>query len=152
MKTNSFSRFAKATAFAAFVIIACTMSAFAKPLDVNRYIMSKFQNQFKNASNVSWKESQEFTSATFIQNGEKTSVFYDASNNLISITKEISVEDLPTVAQETIATKYKNYTVDSVINYLDGNGIMSYYVKLNRGNKSIILKSDIYGYLNFFQQ
>ncbi len=151
MKTAFFSRFAKASGFATLLMIASAFSAFANPVDVNKRIMQQFQNQFKNVTNVTWKSTPQFTSACFILDGVKTSVFYDGSNSLLCVTKEIFKEDLPKEAIKTIDSKYSKFTLKSAIEYIDADGNSSYYVQLQKGSKEQILKSDELGSLSEFE-
>jgi len=65
MKTTLVNRFVKTTALAAILLISFTMSAFAKPTDVSKYLMKQFQKQFEGAANVTWKTTDNFTSASF---------------------------------------------------------------------------------------
>lgn len=150
MKTT-FNRFAKTIALAAFMFLAFTMSAFAKPTDVSKYLVKQFQNQFQNAANVSWKTTSDFTSASFTVNGEKVSVFYNNLNDLVGISKIIAVQDLPKTAQQTISSKYGQYNVVSVINFTDADGNGCYYIQLENNNKQTILKADESGYISNFQ-
>lgn len=152
MKTTFFSRLAKASGIAALLLIMATFSSFAAPIEVSKRIMQQFENQFTNAVNVTWKTTPQFTSATFFLDGQKNAVFYDGSNSLICITKEIFLEDLPKDAVKTIETKYSKFTVKSAIEYIDAEGNSNYYVQLQKGNKNEILKSDEYGTLTQFEQ
>lgn len=145
--------FLKTSILSAFMFIAFTMSAFAKTSNVSKYLMKQFQRQFKNASNVTWKTTPDFTSATFTIDGEKTSVFYNATNDLIAVSKQINVDDLPKAAQRNLAKKYSNKTINSVIDYTDANGNETYYIQLDADNaKNIILQSDMMGNISSFQK
>ncbi len=143
----------KGSVLSAFIFIAFTMSAFAKPSDVSKYLMKQFQKQFKNADHVTWKTTSNFTSATFTIDGEKTSVFYNTANDLIAVSKEITVQDLPKATQRTLTKKYSDKTINSVIDYTDANGNESYYVQLDGNSaKTIILQSDMAGNVSNFQK
>ena len=151
MKTTVI-RFAKTAALAAFIIIAFTMSAFAKPTNVSKYLVSQFEKQYRGASDVTWKTTSQFTSASFVLNGEKMSVFYNLQNDLMAVSKIIAVEDLPKAARQTINTKYGNYQVVSVIDYTNADGNESYYIQLENNNKQTILQSDESGHISDFQK
>jgi len=152
MKTNFVNRIAKATTLAAFMFLAFTMSAFAKPTaDVNKQVMKQFAKQFTHASNVTWKTTKDFTSASFTLNGESVQVFYNNSNNLICVSKVVTVEDLPKAAKQTLETKYSDYKVISVIDYTEPDGTLSYFIQLENGKKKTILKSDEYGFTSQFE-
>ncbi len=142
----------KGSILSAFMFIAFTMSAFAANNDVSKYLVKQFQKQFGHATNVTWKITSNFTSATFTLDSEKTSVFYNTTNDLIAVSKEVTVQDLPKAAQRTLAKKYSNKTITSVIDFTDGNGNESYYIQLDSNNqKTIILQSDAAGNVSDFQ-
>ncbi len=143
----------KTTALAAFMFIAFTMSAFAKPNDVSKYLVKQFQKQFQHATNVTWKTTSNFISATFMLEGDKTSVFYNTDNDLIAVSRDITVQDLPKAAKQVINKKYSNQNIVSVIDFTDANGNESYYIQLdgNKG-KTIILQSDEAGRISDFQK
>lgn len=143
----------KTSVLAAFMLIAFTMSAFAKPNDVSKYLMRQFQKQFQHATNVTWKTTASFTSATCMLDGDKTSVFYNNDNDLIGISRTISVQDLPKAAQKLLSRKYNGQTIASVIDFTEANGNESYYVQLDNSNgKTIILQCDEAGNVSDFQK
>lgn len=142
----------KTSVLSAFMFIAFTISAFAKPNDVSKYLMKQFQKQFHHAANVTWKTTSNFTSATFTLDGQKTAVYYNTTNDLIAVSKDITVQDLPKAAQRTISKKYSDKAVTSVIDYTDANGNESYYIQLdNYHNKITILQCDEAGNISDFQ-
>ena len=151
MKT-AFIRFAKTTALAAFMFIVFTMSAFAKPIEVKNYLVRQFKQQFSNASNVTWKTTSKFTSATFMEDGQQTRVFYNPQNELIGVSREITINEIPKKAQQVINARYNNYTVVSVINFTNADGQENYYIQLQTENKQFILQSDEYGSVSDFQK
>ncbi|MDQ2753414.1 MAG: hypothetical protein M3R72_10375 [Bacteroidota bacterium] len=142
----------KKSLLSAFLFIAFTMSAFASNNDVSKYLVKQFQKQFQHATNVAWKTTSNFTSATFTLDGEKTSVFYNTGNELIAVSREITVQDLPKAAQRSLNKKYSNKNISSVIDFTDAAGNESYYIQLDGNNeKTIILQSDEAGNISDFQ-
>lgn len=150
MKTG-FNRFAKTTAVAAFLFF--TMSAFATPpVEVSNYLVRQFEHQFAGASNVTWKTTDQFTSASFIQDGKKVSVFYSPEGDLAGVSKVITVNDLPAKTQQKLATQYRDYTIMSVIDFVDAEGTTMYYVQLENNNQQSILQVDNYGSVSNFKK
>ena len=152
MKTTIANRFVKTTALAAFMVIAFAASAFAKPTDVSKYLVKQFQKQFQHADNVTWKTTDRFTSASFNLNGDNVSVFYNNENNIIGISKVISLQDLPKAAQQVISTEYNKYTIVSIIDFTDENANENYYIQLQNNGKQIILQSDERGHMSDYQK
>lgn len=152
MKTTIVTRVVKATTLAAVMFFAFTMSAFAKPTDVSKYLMRQFQKQFQPASDVTWKTTDRFTSASFEMNKQKVSVFYNNESRLIGISKFITLQDLPKAAQQEITTLYNVNAISSMIDFTDENGNESYYIQLVSDNKQIILQSDEQGHLSNYEK
>ena len=147
MKTKSF----KNTSLAAFMFIAFTMSAFAKPAGVSKNLVKQFQKQFRQAADVTWKTTNDFTSASFFADGSNMSVFYNTDNTIIGVSKEITVQDLPKAAQKNIDEYYSKFKVVSVIELTDAGGALNYYIQLKNERKQIILCSNELGYISNFQ-
>lgn len=143
----------KTSILATFMFVAFTMSAFAKPNDVSKYLVKQFQKQFQHATDVTWKTTSSFTSATFMLDGNKTSVFYNTSNDLVGISRDITVQDLPKATQRLLNKKYAGQAIASVIDFTDANGSENYYVQLDKSNgKQIILQADEAGNVSDFQK
>ena len=143
----------KVSILSVFMFIAFTMSAFAANNDVSKYLVKQFQKQFQHATNVTWKITSNFTSATFTLDGEKTSVFYNTSNDLICVSRDVTVQDLPKAAQRTLNKKYSDKNITSIIDLTDATGNENYYIQLDSNNtKTIILESDLSGNVSDFQK
>ena len=147
MKTKSL----KTIALTALMFAAFTISAFAKPTEVSKFIVKQFQKQFNQINDVTWKTTNEFISASFHTDGKKTSVFYNNDGNLIGVSKEVTLTDLPKAAQKTIDEHYSKFNVASVIEFTEANGTFNYYIQLQNERKQIILKADELGYISDFQ-
>ncbi len=152
MKTTIVNHFVKTTALATFMFIVFAASAFAKPTDVSKYLVKQFQKQFQNADNVTWKTTDRFTSASFDLNGDKVSVFYNNENNIVGISKTISLQDLPKAAQQALSTTYSVYTPTDLIDFTDADGNETYYMQLQHNGKQVILQSDVRGHVSDYQR
>ncbi len=152
MKTAFLNRLVKTIVLSAFLFMAFTMSAFASPVEVSWRLQNQFKQQFHNASDVRWKTTSKFTSATFTIDGEQTAVYYNPDNEFIGISKVIAVEDLPKAARRCLTERYSDYKVISVIDFTDADDVNSYYVQLEDGNKQIILQSDTNGRVSTYKK
>jgi hypothetical protein len=125
-----------------------------------------FYKDFGNIPVLSWKRSMYFDEATFMQDGQKMTAFYDYDSELVGTTTSKKFSDLPMSAQNYINKKYKDYTKGAIIlfddnEYNDTDMMLygsqfddedNYFVSLKKNNKQIILKVDMSGYVNTFQQ
>lgn len=123
-----------------------------------------FEDDFDKASDVHWKRTKYFDEATFVNDGQKMTAYYDFKNDLVGTTQIKSFTDLPAAAQKFINKKYKDYHIGKVVLF-DDNEINetdmllynhqfddedNYFVELQQGAKDIVLQVDMSGEVSFF--
>jgi Predicted membrane protein len=115
---------------------------------------AQFYTDFGNIPNVKWERTKYFDEATFEKDGKMMKAYYDIQSMLVGTTCDKTFADLPAKSQKKINTKYKDYTIGSVL-YFDENEdydpdymilfetpfehLDHYFVELTKGNKKIIL-------------
>lgn len=113
-----------------------------------------FARKFPDAKNAVWTATPDYYEVDFVSRGSKMMAFYDFNNQLIGRGKYIDYKSLPKNAIAKIQTKYKDYTVEKVIYYVDnrdnpdnmdimGNPLEfdGYYTMLHNANsKEIVLR------------
>jgi len=85
---------------AAFIAVAITGSAFAKPIEVTAEtvsyrVLNSFKADFADAENVSWKVDKDFVKASFILDDEKMEAFYNTDGELLATSKAVAFDKLP---------------------------------------------------------
>lgn len=142
-------------AFIALFALALTLSfstaSFANPGSAYESVLSHFSGKFKNAENVRWKHTKEFSKASFIRNNQRMEVFYDTDQKFICAATYISLEQLPEQTLQAINDKYGKYQYISVIRCLDANNFTKYYIEMENDKKKIILQSDLEGFVSVFK-
>lgn len=134
--------------------------------NVSDYSLSSFNTDFGAKNNVSWTKTAHFDEATFNQNGQEKTAYYDFDGKLVGTTTLKSFNDLPERGQKTINKKYPEYTVESVLLYdinKQSNAQMllfnsqyvdsrNYFVQLSNGKNRIILQVNPVGGVYFFKK
>lgn len=122
------------------------------PPKVSAGINAKFLKEFKNASNVSWIRTGDYTEAIFDWNGIKSQAFFSQEGNLVAFAQNVSVENLPQKALGILKTKYSKYKITEVSKIEHADIGTKYYIALENESKKIILETDINGSISLFQK
>lgn len=133
-------------------------------IDVPYRTMNAFTTDFGNKYNPAWSRLDNFDEATFIQNGQPVSAFYDADSKLVGTTQNKTFADLPLKAQQHIKEHYSEYSPGDVMLFDDnennetdmvlyGNQFDdkdSYFVELSNANKKIVVQVAMDGEVSYF--
>ena len=132
-------KFLLATFITVFSLVSTSLHA-TDNTKVSAAVLASFKSSFKNASEVKWVSTQNFYKAEFALNGQYATAYYDASANLIAVTRNISSFQLPITLQSKLKNSYEAYWISELFELSDDNGT-SYYVTVEDGDSKITLKS-----------
>ena len=132
-------KFLLATIISLFSLVSTNANA-TDEINVSSAVVSSFKSSFKNASEVAWKMSGNLYKADFSLNGQYVAAYYDASANLIAVTRNVSSFQLPITLQNKLKANYESYWISDLFELSDDNGT-SYYVTVEDGDSKITLKS-----------
>src|SRR4051794_22589201 len=113
--TISFSLQRQLLSFSKKIFMICititliTATAFANGEESNAKALSNLKREYKNAKDVEWKVTNEYTKASFSWNGQYLEVFYNNDGETIAESKYINTNNLPLKAQQFISKKYADY-------------------------------------------
>lgn len=133
-------KFLLATLMTVFSLVS-TKSHASDEVNVSAAVISSFKSSFKNASEVAWKMSSNFYKADFSLNGQYVAAYYDATANLIAVTRNINSFQLPISLQSKLKASYETYWISDLFELSDDNGT-TYYVTVENGDSKITLKSN----------
>jgi hypothetical protein len=126
----------------AMMLMAGLTSAFAKNDEgVNKQVQTSFSKDFNSASNVSWIVSKDFTKATFSMNNQIMFAYYDQNGDLIATARNILSEQLPINLMSSLKRGYSDYWISELFE-MDRDGVAAYYVTLENGDETMVLKSN----------
>ena len=132
--------------------------------DVSYQSKEAFNNDFGNLPVSQWERLDNFDKATFTEDGQVMSAFYDSDSKLVGTTQNKTFADLPAKAQKFINEKYKGYTAGDVLFFDDNeqnetdmflfgsqfDDEDSYFVEISKDNKEIILQVRMNGDVGYF--
>ncbi len=122
------------------------------PPKVSAGINTKFLKEFKNAANISWVRTGDYTEAIFDWNGIKSQAFFSQEGNLVAFAQNVSIEYLPQKALNILETKYSKYKISEVSKIEHADVGTKYYIALENDTKKLILESDMNGSISVFQK
>jgi len=125
-----------------------------------------FYSDFGDPGNVTWERTTYFDEATFMQNGQKVTAYYDDRSGLVGTTMHKHFNEIPASAQRYINREYKDYKITEVIFYNDNEAndtdmflygtqfddADNYFVVLKKVDKTIILTVGPDGSVNLFKR
>jgi hypothetical protein len=126
-------------------------------------IKNQFVEDFPDATNVQYTNGNSLVKVSFTQDKEKISAYYDDGNQLVGTIEKKAFDDLPANAKKKILKDYPGYTIADVIRFDDNeadetemmqygrslNDAENYFVELKTGNKAIVVKVGLSGWVDF---
>ena len=100
----------------AAVLTLISSSAFAGHKEYNP-AESTFQDQFKGATDVKWKEGKETIKASFALNGFHVEAYFSYTGELIGTARNVLFNQLPLAVVKEINTRYGSAPVYDIIEY-----------------------------------
>jgi len=127
----------------AVMLIAGLTSAFAnKSEDINRYAQASFRHDFSSAKDVVWQEQKDFIKATFTLNDQVMYAYYNRQGDFMGVMRHVLSNQLPLNLLMDLKKNYlSDYWISDVIE-MSTDGQTKYYVSLENGDQTLILKSD----------
>jgi hypothetical protein len=128
--------------FTAFSFAAATPAgAKDAPATIGKNVISSFNIEFANASNVQWESNTNFVKAQFTINEMVLSAYFNRNGELIAVTRFISPSQLPLELLSSLKKTSANYWVSDLFEIQTESGT-SYYVTLENADQKIVLKSE----------
>ena len=122
------------------VVMITTLSSFATDEKVNQKVLNAFQQEFATASEVTWTTASDYYKADFTFNGQHVNAFFSLDGDLLGVTRNITVLDLPMSLQAGLKKSYSDYWISDLFEVSAGEET-SYYVTLESADYSTVLKS-----------
>ena len=135
----------------ALLAIAVAAGVFAAPAKVSSSILANFNAVFKNADNVSWLVTKDYTKVAFTSGNTKMEVFYNYKGDVIGTSKSICLDELPVNAKRPFAKLFAGYNVKEAIRF-EGFDETSYYISGENEKESVILKVNDHKQVSVFKR
>ncbi|RYY71013.1 MAG: hypothetical protein EOO13_04600 [Chitinophagaceae bacterium] len=111
-----------------------------KTVRVGKFISSAFNDQFANATTVSWRESQGLYLGYFKQKEEDYMVAYTPEGSLFAIARQLNLADLPEAISKTIAEKYSDCSLSPLASEVTIEGVKGYYLTVENKTSTRLIK------------
>ena len=144
--TNKLNKMKKSIlAFALFVITGISTSFASTKDDVNVTVTNSFKKDFAAAKEVKWETGRFFIKASFQLNNHVLYAYYNASGELLAVTRNIVSSQLPITQLVALNKNYRAYWITDLFE-LNADGQTTYYITLENADSKTVLKSTTYGW------
>src|SRR5687768_16435983 len=105
-------------------------------------LQKEFSREFAQAAEVNWEKVGDYYKASFIENGKYFVAYFDAFNEVQSISRNISTDMLPLVLQKGLKEKTSEKTwITACIELLGENGT-EYYIMVENADENTIYQAN----------
>jgi hypothetical protein len=115
-------------------------SSYAADNKTSPVVLQSFQSSFAGATEINWEQVGVLYKASFALNGQYTSAFYNADGDLIAVTQNVSLLQLPKALQTNLKKELKNAWITDLF-VVNIEGMNSYYVQIENADTKVLLKS-----------
>ena len=92
-----------------------------KQTDVPNGVLSKFQKENPNATDVEWEKEMDNYKVEFDQDNQEHEIWYSTSGTMVKREQDITENMLPKTITNAISSKYSGYKVDDCEKITKGN-------------------------------
>jgi len=127
----------------ALLAVIMTTTTFAKNIDdknVNQKVLTSFNERFIKASDIKWHTTQNYVEAAFKMNDQFMFAYFSQTGELLGISRNIMVNQLPINLQAEVKKNYSSSWVTEMFEIAKENET-TYYVTLENANQKVSLKS-----------
>ena len=112
---------------------------------VNKEVSRSFTEKFTGAENVSWKQNEEFYFVDFKLNKKDMFAAYNAEGELLGVSRNLELSQLPLHVEMSIREKYKDYRIANNVTEVVLEGGTTYYLHAESKTRILKLECDSYG-------
>lgn len=116
--------------FLGIFLAACAQTTVQS--NVPSVVMSSFQKQFSNASNVEWEVKNSVYNVEFDANGNEHEVWIDSKGHIFSHKEELRVNQVPANIREAVKRDFPEYRIEDADKY-ETDGKITYKLELDKG-------------------
>ena len=132
------------TFFAALMLISTV--TFAQGILPSEKLQKEFSLEFAQATDVKWEKVADYYKASFIEDGQYFTVYFNASNKLESISRNIGTNMLPLSLQKDLKNKVSESSWIADCFELSLENGTEYYVVVESENEKTIYQAGDYNW------
>ena len=122
------------------VMFALLTASFANGPRVAQPVLQSFRYSFAEAREVAWTEGTAFYKATFQLNGKTVTAFYQADGELMAVTRNMAVTELPEALQSALKASVSGRWITEIFQVSTALST-TYYAVLENADSKLILQS-----------
>ena len=132
----------KITALFAALLILSTATFAADGITPSEKLQKEFNRSFGESTEVKWEKVADYYKASFLQNGQYLIAYFDGFNNVVSISRNITVNMLPLMLNKSLDDVTSETTwITDCIELLAENGT-EYYLVIEDADQETIYQSN----------
>ena len=132
------------TLFAALMLMSTV--TFAQGILPSENLQKEFSLEFAQATDVKWEKVADYYKASFIEDGQYFTVYFNASNKLESISRNIGTNMLPLSLQKDLKNKVSESSWIADCFELSMENGTEYYVVVESENEKTIYQAGDYNW------
>jgi hypothetical protein len=131
----------KITALFVALLILST-ATFATDITPSEKLQKEFNRSFGESTEVKWEKVADYYKASFLQNGQYLIAYFDGFNNVVSISRNITINMLPLMLNKSLDDVTSESTwITDCIELLGENGT-EYYLVIEDADQETIYQSN----------
>jgi hypothetical protein len=134
-----------------FGVLLAGSALAADATGINSAIVTSFQKNFNNATDINWITKSDYSKASFTLNNRRMEAFFSTQGDMIASSENIVLEELPVNAKRTFAKEYGGYEVKEAI-HLQANEEEAYFISAENEKESVIIKVSLDQSLSVFKK
>lgn len=111
-------------------------------------ILLSFHQQFADAVSVSTAQVDELTRISFIRNQKQYCAYYNADAQLVVLSHQVDLKELPAALREDLQKRFDNCTIADLYQF-EKDGRTIWYAALNSHNRHLVLCSETSSWKEF---
>jgi hypothetical protein len=133
----------KLTGLFVALLLLSTVTFATDGITPSEQLQKEFNRSFSQSTEVKWEKVADYYKASFLQNGQYLIVYFDAFNNIESVSRNISINMLPLVLQKSLEDKASETTwITDCFELSVENGTEYFVVMENADQKTIYQAGD----------
>lgn len=135
------------------LLAALSTSALADGKKSNEKLLGDLKTALKSVSESAWTTTETYRKTSFTLNGKHVSAYLNANDNtLFGFFIPIEMSALPKGAIENLEKKYQGWQPINPIMLIDAKGNTTYFVQVNKEDKSLALSVSPKGKLSIYNR
>lgn len=123
-------------------IILFSNISFANGIEPSEALQKEFNKAFAQSTEVEWEKVADYYKASFLMDGKFLTVYFDAFNNIESISRNITTSMLPLVLQSTMKEKLSETSwIADCFELLNENGT-EYFIVVEDADQKVFYQAN----------